>query len=420
VAVGDERLPERHIPALDGLRGLAVILVIVCHVNWAYGGPFLAGRVNGPLGALFGCGWVGVDLFFVLSGFLITGILYDAKGGDRYFRNFYARRTLRIMPLYVAFLFVGIVVVPRLPFAFCEGRAVSRADAASLALYYYNFRVAATEHGVSYFHPFWSLAVEEHFYLLWPPAVWALSRRPLMRLCLVLAAGSFLLRSAVALSGAWVLTGFFVTPCRLDGLLAGSLVALAWRDESDRARLRRWAGRLVLGSGGLLLGIALAQRGFLPDSSGLVVTVGVGGLAVLFAGLLVLAVEAPEGGRARRFLESGGLRTVGKYSYAIYVFHSLILLVGARLLASVVDLPAYVAKPAGVVWVLAASLGAAWLSYHLFEKHSLRLKRFFEYHQPAPAAAVVPTQGVWCSHVKLDPLPAGRPGVSDPLPGGAQ
>src|SRR5262249_17045902 len=94
---------KQRIPALDGLRGLAVVAVVVCHVNWHYGGPFLVGRVSGPLAAVFACGWVGVDLFFVLSGFLITGILYDAKGSDGYFRNFYARRTLRIMPLYFGF-----------------------------------------------------------------------------------------------------------------------------------------------------------------------------------------------------------------------------------------------------------------------------------------------------------------------------
>jgi peptidoglycan/LPS O-acetylase OafA/YrhL len=419
-AVGGERLREGHIPALDGLRGLAVIAVIVCHVNWAYGGPFVLGRVNGPLAAAFGCGWVGVDLFFVLSGFLITGILYDAKGSCHYFRNFYARRTLRIMPLYFGFLFFGIFVVPRLPFPGCERLAVSRADATSLALYVYNFRVAFTEHPASYFHAFWSLAIEEHFYLLWPLAVWALNRRPLVRLCLVLAGASFLARSLVVLSGAWVETGFFLTPCRLEGLLAGALVALAWRDPADRARVRRWAGRLVFGSGGLLLGIVLGQGHFIPGASALVVTVGVAGLAAFFAGVLVLALAAAEGGPLRRFLEGGWLRAVGKYSYAIYVFHSLILLAGVRLLSSVVELPLFVAKPAAVLWVLAASLAAAWLSYHLFEKHFLRLKRFFEYHQPARAGAATPSQYVRYSHVQLDPLPAGRPTVSDPLPGGAQ
>ena len=111
----DEGRPiNRHIPVLDGLRGLSIIAVIVFHVNQLYGGPFVLGRISGPLSAVFGWGWVGVDLFFVLSGFLITGILYDAKGCDGFFRNFYARRTLRIMPLYFGFLFF-IVGCPDCP-----------------------------------------------------------------------------------------------------------------------------------------------------------------------------------------------------------------------------------------------------------------------------------------------------------------
>src|SRR5262245_10378754 len=110
--MNEGRLTNCHIPVLAGLRGLAIIAVIVCHVNWALGGPFILGRINGPLAMVFGWGWVGVDLFFVLSGFLITGILHNAKSCDGYFRNFYARRTLRIMPLYFGFLFFAIFILP--------------------------------------------------------------------------------------------------------------------------------------------------------------------------------------------------------------------------------------------------------------------------------------------------------------------
>jgi peptidoglycan/LPS O-acetylase OafA/YrhL len=135
LVVDEGRLINRHIPVLDGLRGLAIIAVIVHHANGFYGGPFVLGRISGPLSAVFGWGWVGVDLFFVLSGFLITGILYDAKGYDGFFRNFYARRTLRIMPLYFGFLFF-IVALSRLPHTICPW--VSRADFLSMGLYLYN------------------------------------------------------------------------------------------------------------------------------------------------------------------------------------------------------------------------------------------------------------------------------------------
>jgi peptidoglycan/LPS O-acetylase OafA/YrhL len=391
LVVDDKCAIDRHIFVLDGLRGLAIIAVIVCHVNWSYGGPFMLGRVNSPLAMVFGWGWVGVDLFFVLSGFLITGILYDAKGCDGYFRNFYARRTLRIMPLYFGFLFFSVVVLPRLSNTFCRNCWISRADAVSLGLFIYNFRVVITG-PLPVHHSFWSLAVEEHFYLLWPLVVWTLRRRTLMRLCLTIAAASFLLRVIVVLSGTWrPISAFFITPCRLDGLLAGSLVALARRDQADWTQMQQCAGRFVLGSGCLLLSIALGQRHFIPKSS-LVLTIGIAALAVFFSGLMVLAVNAAEGSRLRRLLESNGLRAIGKYSYAIYVFHSLILLATVKLLSPLSHVPAFIAKPVAVIWILAASFVAAWLSYHLYEKHFLRLKRFFEYREPAHSVTLVPSQ----------------------------
>jgi peptidoglycan/LPS O-acetylase OafA/YrhL len=205
------------------------------------------------------------------------------------------------------------------------------------------------------------------------------------------------------MSGAWPLSVFFLTPCRLDGLLAGSFVALAWLDPTDWARLQQYAGRLVLGAGCLLLGIAFGQRHFLPDitpqqvgheaavDGSLVLTVGIAALAIFFAGLVALAVDATTGSRLRRVLESSGLRTIGKYSYAIYVFHSLILLATIRLFLPLVRALGIIGKPVTVLWVLSTSIVAAWLSYHLYEKHFLRLKRFFEYRQsdyrdiPAPS-----------------------------------
>jgi peptidoglycan/LPS O-acetylase OafA/YrhL len=190
------------------------------------------------------------------------------------------------------------------------------------------------------------------------------------------------------------LTAFFITPCRLDGLLAGSWVALAWRDQEDWEQFKRFAGQLVLGAGCLLLGIALGQRHFIPDADtnlepiaavdgSLAVTLGIAALAVFFSGLIALAVDSAEGSRLRSLLESNGLRAIGKYSYAIYIFHSLILSATVQLVTPLSHAPAFVAKPIAVIWVLAISFVAAWSSYHPYEKHFLRLKRYFEYQEPA-------------------------------------
>jgi peptidoglycan/LPS O-acetylase OafA/YrhL len=391
------RPSNRHIPILDGLRACAIIFVILCHVNFAYGGPSASGPVSGPLSALFGWGWVGVDLFFVLSGFLITGILWDAKGCDHFFQNFYARRTLRIMPLYFGFLFL-IVVMNRLHCSLFP--RISFRDLVWLGSYTYNFKVAFSERlvgDVTLLH-FWSLAVEEHFYLLWPLAVWALRRRSLMKLCLGMAAASIVLRAMVVL-GTDLRHSTVLTPCRLDGLLLGSFVALCWRDPADWARLQRYSGRLVFGSGCLLLAIAIGPQYFLateePQHVGQVVAITeklirvvvFALLAVCFVGLVALAVGGASRGRVRGLLESPGMLAIGKYSYAIYVFHNLILLWTVRLLSPLSHAPAYVAKPLGAICVLAASFAAAWLSYHLYEKHFLRFKRCFEYSEGVRPAA---------------------------------
>src|SRR3954465_2611530 len=100
---------EKHVPALDGLRGLAIILVLLFHFTPSGVGGGVGEKVLGWIGSV---GWCGVDLFFVLSGFLITGILYDAKGSSNYFRNFYMRRVLRVFPLYYGVLFFVFIVVP--------------------------------------------------------------------------------------------------------------------------------------------------------------------------------------------------------------------------------------------------------------------------------------------------------------------
>ena len=186
-----------HLPSIDGLRGIAVLLVMQYHF-WAL--PFSLYKrkptllVDDGVALVFGAGWIGVDLFFVLSGFLITGILLDVKGHGGYFRNFYARRTLRIMPVYFLFLAFVIFVIPLVPL-FDGGFAVT-SETENLRneqfwFWTYLANIAASlqsihiQPGFVNLH-FWTLAVEEQFYLIWPLVVLVLNRQRLAITCVAM------------------------------------------------------------------------------------------------------------------------------------------------------------------------------------------------------------------------------------------
>jgi peptidoglycan/LPS O-acetylase OafA/YrhL len=388
-----------HIPELDGLRGIAVIAVVLKHLNFRFDGPFAQGGASGLLAAVLEAGWIGVDLFFVLSGFLITGILLDAKGRPGFFRNFYARRTVRIMPLYFGYLSAVVFLLPNLELPMQNVRPTESSNALSLFAYYYNFWVAHTERPVAGLHHFWSLAVEEHFYVVWPLIVWSVSRRTLVPFCAIGAAVSFGIRIGVVLSGAWIEVAYLITPCRLDGLLAGAIVAVSWRDTATWVRLRVLAPYMFVGSGALALGIALGQRHFaafvdfrhiqppVSTDSSLVVTLGIAALAPFFASALIMVLDAPSHAWYRRAVNSWILRSFGKYSYGIYVLHVIVLVCLVLALERFMpvgfqELPGATQKLITGACMLVLSFVVAFISYHLFERHFLRLKQFFEYRSP--------------------------------------
>jgi peptidoglycan/LPS O-acetylase OafA/YrhL len=372
--------PEGHLPALDGLRGLAILLVIVIHSGGFSSPQTRLDRLH--LGAI-SMGWMGVDLFFVLSGFLITGILLDAKGNSHFFRNFYARRAVRIFPLYYGFLLLYCVVLPRLPWTGMEIPADYLRWPTALWLYVSNFAMSVAETMESgELAIFWSLAIEEQFYLFWPTVVFLADRKGLQRTCVALIAGSLVLRLVLAASGASWEPLYFLTPCRLDTLAAGALAACLVRGPTPVPLLVYRARVLLACTGGMLLG-TLAWRGNLNYNDRLVQTAGYSVIALFFTALLLLTVLCGRRSPQAIFFEQPWLRMFGKYSYALYVFHEVVIVHLGRpckeFLASRVTLGGS-QVPGRLLFtglVVAVTLAAALLSWHVYEKQFLKLKAYF-------------------------------------------
>jgi len=386
-----------RVPELDGLRAIAVLITLAYHLRLP-GDTGLA--VVDAWNSFVNLGWSGVDLFFVLSGFLITGILLRTREGSGYFRNFYARRFLRIFPLYyamIAILFFGVRLVPyfgQFNWFWKEG---------SENWWYYPLFLANFSEGIGYtkhssFAVAWSLCVEEQFYLVWPLIVLRYRPRTLCGICIGMIVCSTGLR--------WFLLGPFggnrqlvpwLAPCRMDGLAVGALVAVAVQSRllSDRAlhRLGRLGAALLVPACVWMLWRQAVQP---PDdrSAGqdyAVLCWGYLFVALGFGAMLALALFRREDGRYSRLLRSAPLVSIGKYSYAIYLVHYPVYVALAKC-ARAEGLP--VSGLAASCALIAATLAITWilalLSWRLLEKPCLDLKRHFEYG--ADRAAVPETK----------------------------
>jgi peptidoglycan/LPS O-acetylase OafA/YrhL len=386
-----------RVPVLDGIRGLAILLVMLHHQT-LIDTERSALAVDRAFARVLDVGWCGVDLFFVLSGFLITGILCAAREQTHYFRNFYARRTLRIFPLYYAVVFLSLVILPNIPSGIVPAEKVAsfgriEGDEIWYWLYLSNFSIAAAgawRHGILDIS--WSLAIEEQFYLLWPAAVWFLSREALMRLCVALFVGSFALRTGLVAAGVDPIAAYVLTPSRMEPLAAGAFIALASRSPGGLAPLLPASRRALAGCAIALL-VLFAWRGGLPGMDPVVQTLGYATLAVLFASVLVLAVEARPGSVLARGLSHPTLRTLGKYSYALYLFHLPLRALIRDTVYGREDFPTLLGSliPGQILFYALSSalaLAAAWLSWQLFEKHFLSLQRFFRNLPPQPAPLI--------------------------------
>jgi len=375
-------------PGLDGVRAVAVALVFTVHYM---GYP------------TYYVGWTGVPIFFVLSGFLITGILYDNRNETHRVRNFYMRRTLRIFPLFyfvwscilVAGFFCRLYWRPLLFLwpAYLGNYARFLAGTTAVDHIFTNYPAWHIEIG-----HFWSLAVEEQFYFIWPVVVFNVtSRVKLIRICVAVMILTLLLRIVlVAMLPQRVLDMEFLyrmTFTQADGFLCGGLLALWMRGPEER-RLLRWAPVLLWGSLGILCVSVLLHGGVPKDHVALSTTAPwlstYGFTLVDFAAAGLLLSSLRTGTFVYRFMTLLPMRILGRYSYGFYVYHVLLapflpLVLPAFHLPSLKWCPGfanYVRSTEDFLIILAVSA----VSYELFEKHFLKLKRLFVTRHDNPDA----------------------------------
>jgi peptidoglycan/LPS O-acetylase OafA/YrhL len=343
---------NRKIPQLDAVRGIA-ILVVVFH-NSVPKFPSL------PLQSLFSFGWMGVDLFFVLSGFLITGILVDAKQSEKYFRNFYARRCLRIFPLYYCTLFIMFAVVPFLIPSMKSTVTARSSPWWAYPFFLQNFLVHDSTGAIGPLGVTWSVAIEEQFYMVWAVVVRYCSNTQLRRLATATICISPVLRLYLSLHDVDVYSNVF---CRLDGIMAGGLLALAVRSgtfSGTRFVKMAWIG--------FFAAMPLAFVSETYHASWITFSLS----ALISTAFVYLSLfEAHRWFRI--VLTNRWLVYTGTISYGLYLLHK-IPFDAAQLLhwdRSQNPFPALLA-------CLVASYGMATISWNLLEKPFLRLKRFFE------------------------------------------
>lgn len=373
---------SKRIPELDGIRGLAILLVTV----FRFTNEFQSTALLAWLPAVWTVAGRGIDLFFVLSGFLITRILLNEKGGRHYFRNFFGRRCLRIFPLYFATLLLLVTV----PAAFSTSTVKHPfPEAADFQLYLWtytsNFKMCwESEWCFGRFEHFWSLAIEEHFYLIWPFFVAAFSVKRLFPVTIVLIGVCAASRIAFALTYQNELAPYVFCFFRFDAILLGALAAQISPNRVD-------TGKFVFGVIAtlfvlLIVGVAAMKPG---ESFG---TVSHTACAVAAAWFILHSLR-PSSRWTKQLCRLSVLRTLGKYSYAMYVFQNpLITLV--RLIPGAATCYAWVASRNSMaadfgylIAMFSLTLVVAWLTWHGFEKHILELRRYFvQPSSPSPGS----------------------------------
>ena len=371
---------QKHIPSLDGIRGLAILLVIFHHLRFLFEPVHRSQRI---LLKLADGGWSGVEIFFVLSGFLITGILLDTSNSTNYFLVFYARRVLRIFPLYffyLAIVFVGL--------SWWQRQHLGISPWAGTSIWPYLLYVENLKHPTMFNDLFlghlWSLAVEEQFYTIWPLFVAVMPRRLLGWSTLIISSVAIAYRFHYAGNG--ILSSFQLntsTLASLDSLAIGALAAILIRSR----RMKPYLPKIISVVGSISF-VAIVLVCYREGSAFLYFKlVHVWGVLALSLGsaCLILYCAMSEQALFVRLLSWQPLRTIGKVSYGLYVWHplviALVLPMTPKLQPGLAPWAQTLIKLAVMGFLTLVAYCLASLSWFALEKPVLKLKKFFSYNR---------------------------------------
>jgi peptidoglycan/LPS O-acetylase OafA/YrhL len=343
---------------LDGVRGMAALMVMWFHFYWVGNNQLISAIRKASV-----FGQTGVSLFFVLSGFLITRILlFNKQNPANYFGNFYIRRSLRIFPLYFLFLGIYYFLVP----LFFHTPYIPSGEQVYFWTYLQNFSQTFGWNGKGP-DQFWSLAVEEHFYLFWPFLIYFLNPKQIKRTILGLILAAVLLRIVLVRAGYPV---FYWTFTNMDSLALGALLAVFEAEQAltgkSNTLLSKGIGYLVLPA---IIPLWVLFEGAKTPSIQVIKPLLISSIYYL----LIFFIIRPQGNNAiKKFFSNPFLVFTGKISYGLYVYHPLCFWIVAR-----------TSLQGHLILLFAVSFSLAFMvsliSYHFFEKQFLNLKTRFEY-----------------------------------------